>query len=305
MSGAVASIEGMQCMKLAVIILNYKTAEETIGEVKRVRQLALENIQTKIIVIDNDSRDGSYEKLADEFSDSTDVIVIASSENGGYAKGNNIGLKWAIDNEYDYSLVLNSDIEFSDKNIIQKMLDAFSLNKRIAVVSPMIKAEDGYEYNPEIPRPTFKDMTFGMLGYKKKGRKIPNEDKARKRGCCVCYRPQGCCMLIDNTKLQEVDYLDENTFLYYEEYILSEKLLNKGYRCVLSLNTHVIHKHDGESTVEKSEKDSKEKKKAKRNNTRIYVKSLNYYLKKYRRFGLVQRQICCLFLRLKLAVLKR
>lgn len=291
-------------IRIAVILLNYKTADSVISQVMRIRHLPT-NADLKYIVIDNNSCDGSFSKFEKTFWDD-DVILFKSGENGGYAKGNNIGLRYAVKEGFDYSWVINSDIEFNDIDVLNKLARILQSNKRLGVVSPYIVSEDGYKYNPEIPKPTFMDLTFGMLAYRKKGRHIP-ASKNVSAEYCKCYRPQGCCMLINNKMIKQTGFLDEHTFLYYEEYILAERMKKCGYNCALAINTYVVHMHDGKSTVEKAvmAKSLMATLRSKISYQKIYGRSYLYYLKKYRKFGSISRMICWCFLQLKLMVLKR
>ena len=137
-------------------------------------------------------------------------------------------------------------------------------------------------------RPDFFDLTFGMLNYKKKGRKI--EDRG---GYSYIYRPQGCCMMVDLNKMNEIDYMDEHTFLYVEEPILAERLMQKNYKCACCIATSIIHNH---STTVKSVF-------AKNKIRKMNNESFKYYLKQYRKFNIVKTNICLFFNYLKLLML--
>ena len=107
------------------------------------------------------------------------------------------------------------------------MLSVFARDPAIAAVSPDIFAKDGYLFNRDAVKWNVWNMTLGMLAYKKAGR---GEQEAKK-GWLYTYRPQGCCMVLDVEKAVQADFLDEHTFLYYEEAILAERLLAQGFRC--------------------------------------------------------------------------
>lgn len=269
--------------KVAIIILNYITWNETLKEVELVKKV-MDNVQYEyeIIVIDNCSPNDSYENLkahTDEFT------LLKSETNGGYASGNNIGLRYAYERQYKYSWILNNDVLFSDMDVFEKMIKVFEKDENIAIVSPDILSPEGYLYNRDAVRPNMWDLTFGMVKYKKKGRA---EEQAAK-GWLNVYRPQGCCMLMDNDKIAQVDYMDEYTFLYCEEIILAERLLQKGYSCACCSSTSVIHNHS--YTVKKALSKVK------------YVKSnltsFKYYLKKYRKYNIFSRIMCSGFYALK------
>ncbi len=276
-------------MKVVIVILNYKTWEMTLELVKKIRKEKKFN-QVDIIVVDNNSPNESFKRLKQYKDQTNSFILLKSSTNSGYAAGNNIGLKYAFANEYNYAWILNNDIEITDSLTLDKMLSVFSKDKNIAVVSPDIVFPDGYVANRDIVRPTIFHMTVGAYVYKKIGRQSNvNEEWT------YSYRPQGCCMVVDLVKINEVEYMDEFTFLYCEEPILAERLLKKGYKCACCLTTSVVHNHS--YTV----KNSLSKMRFIKSN----IKSFDYLLKKYRGFNLIQRIYCDMFYILKLIMTKQ
>ena len=214
--------------------------------------------------------------------------LIKSDSNSGYAAGNNIGLKYAFKKKYKYSWILNNDILFNDIDVFNKMIEIFAKSDDIAIVSPDILSPEGYLFNRDAVRPNVWDMTLGSFAYKKKGRA---SDEALK-GWLYVYRPQGCCMLLDNEKLAEIDFMDEYTFLYCEEPILAERLLKRNYRCVCCSDTTVIHNHS--YTVKKTLSMIKY--------IRSNLRSFGYYLKEYRKYGIMSRFFCKCFHTLKLFI---
>lgn len=76
----------------ALVILNYNTPELTIGAVRHVTEL---NTGIRLIVVDNASTDDSWKKLNATFEGESDVALCRSPKNGGYVKGNNLGLSLA------------------------------------------------------------------------------------------------------------------------------------------------------------------------------------------------------------------
>lgn len=113
-------------------------------------------------------------------------------------------------------------------------------------------------------------------------------------GYAYVYRPQGCCMVVDLKKINEVDYMDEYTFLYYEEPILAERLLMKKYRCACCLEAKVIHDHS--RTVRSVLKKGKI--------IKTQNNSFKYYLKKYRKFNMLAVKLCEIFNVFKLTILE-
>lgn len=273
--------------EIAVIILNYNSWEDTIKEIEHIHNM-FSIMYNDFIVIDNNSPNDSYIKLS-EYRNNHDIILIKSEVNGGYAKGNNIGLRYAKDKGYKYALVVNNDIEFTDKNTLDEMLSILQLDENLATINTDIVAPNGKIYNRDSVRLSFYDMTIGMLQYIKKGRKL----KMVNDKYAYVYRPQGCCFLADVEKLSKVDYFDEYTFLYNEEIILAERLLKNTFLCGCCPKYSVIHNtsHTIKNNIQK------------RTIINYYSKGYKYYLKKYRKFTDIQIKVCSAFLKLKLYIL--
>ena len=272
--------------KIAIIILNYKSWGETVKEADLCNDLL--HIDYKdIVIVDNASPNNSAEMLERERKN-RNYVFLKSNTNAGYAAGNNIGMRYAYNKGYKYAWILNNDIIIDDVQIITKIIDVFEKDSSVAVVNPDIYAPDGHMFNRDAKKPTFFDYTIGANKYRKNGRQIQDLG-----GYAYIYRPQGCCMMVDLEKMDEVDYMDEHTFLYVEEPILAERLLKKKYRCACCFHTQIIHNH---STTVKSVF-------AKNKIRKMNNESFKYYLKKYRRFNSLQIEICCFFNYIKLILL--
>lgn len=266
---------------VAIIILNYKTWEDSIKEASLVRDI-FKISWKQIIIVDNASPNESEIMLKDNCRNN--YIFIASKSNKGYAAGNNIGLKYAYDNGFKYGWILNNDVLIDNPSILNDMLRLFEIDDSLAVVNPDVHSLNGKLFNRDSKRYSFYDMSIGMYSYKIKGRELKDIG-----GYGYVYRPQGCCMLLDLEKGYKVGFLDENTFLYCEELIYAERLLKEGMKCGCLVNKNVIHNHS--KTVKSSF-----------NKLRILViqnKSFNYYLKQYRGYSLCKRCICLFFYTLK------
>ena len=258
-----------------VVILNYGTFDLTINLINELRaDLDYENYA--IIVVDNCSPNESAEVLEAK-SKEMDFIFYPNKKNAGYAAGNNIGIRYGIDHGYDYSWILNNDVELREKNALRHMLEIAEKNAKIGCIGPMIYSLDGEICAPYVNRLTFWNMTFGIVKEKKIRRKYINESRE-------VYRVYGCCMLLKNSVMNAVDCMDERTFLYGEEDILAERMLAKGY----------VSYYDSEVSV--THKESASIKRMSKNKTKTKIvasrKSRELYLKEYRHFPLVARWLC-------------
>lgn len=250
--------------KVSIIILNYKTYQDTLNVIDEIHaKLNYQNFD--IIVVDNDSPNESYNELS-AMSEKMNFYLVKSGKNGGYAFGNNVGIRYSYNLDSDYSWILNNDIVLNDPDALSEMIELMESNSRIGAISPIIMKPDGEEDFPFISRPNVWEMSLGYFIYAK------NRKKEHKENTRI-YRPQGCCMLLRNTDMKQIGEMDESTFLYCEEDLLAERLLQINKECWLCAATKVIHNHS--KTIYTVLK--------KKNIAECNVRSYKIYLKKYRK----------------------
>lgn len=260
-----------------IIILNYKTYRLTLDVLQKIGQLKYSHFD--VLVIDNHSPNESFEILSEK-SRLLGYKFISNSKNLGYAGGNNIGIHYAIENGYQYSFLINNDLRFVDFNILNVLVETAQQHPEAAVVGPQIENLDGKLIPPYVASPTIWNMTLGLTS-------TIRHRYARLYESGRVYRVYGCCMLIDNKKMQQVGLFDERTFLYYEEDILAEKFLKKHYSFYYCAETKVVHL---ESMTVKDELG-----KVSIGKIRTILKSYNLYLHDYLHYNIFARIWCLLF----------
>ena len=207
-------------MKVAMIVVNFNNAKETVNYVKQVSQY--ENIQ-RIVVVDNASTDENAMNFLKEV-ESEKVLVLSSGKNGGYSYGNNFGVRYLekIGETYDYIILSNADIEV-DKSAIARCLEVLEQNETIAIVAPRM-------YNAQqqpIRRSSWKIRTFWLdvihstrllecLFYAKlRAGEYTEEEYAQE--ILPVEAISGAFFIVKYPIFKEVGMLDEGVFLFYEE----------------------------------------------------------------------------------------
>jgi GT2 family glycosyltransferase len=121
---------------LYAIIVSYN-GRPIIG--KAINSIIESSIPCKIIVVDNASEDGTFEYLQQTFQD---ITLIKSNKNLGFGKGNNLGIRKAIDEGADHIFLLNQDA-WVEKNTLEHLVKVQVDNKEYGIVSPIHMNEDG------------------------------------------------------------------------------------------------------------------------------------------------------------------
>lgn len=113
-------------------ILTIVVTHNGIGWMDRcLGSLESSSLKTDIFVVDNCSTDGTPDYISEHFPDAN---LFRSKENPGFGAANNIGLRYALENGYDFVYLLNQDA-WVEKNTIATLLDCW--NKDYGVLSPV------------------------------------------------------------------------------------------------------------------------------------------------------------------------
>lgn len=86
-----------------------------------------------ILAIDNSSSDETISELQNYFPD---VQIIETGQNLGFGKANNIGLKWALENDADYVFLLNQDA-WINTDTISKLIEISNEHNEFGIISPI------------------------------------------------------------------------------------------------------------------------------------------------------------------------
>lgn len=231
-------------MKVAVIVVAFNDAEETVKYVKQIKEY--KNIQ-RIVVVDNHSTDLNAFKILKKVEDKK-VVVLQSDKNGGYGYGNNFGVRYLEENgeKYDAIIISNPDVEI-EESAINRCLEVLKNDERVAIAAPRM-----FHSNAKpIRRSSWKMRTFRLdvihstrlleACFYSKLRKGEYSEKEYSQNLLEVEAISGAFFIIKYPILKEIGMFDENVFLFYEEDILAKKLQEKGYKTISVNNVKFIH----------------------------------------------------------------
>lgn len=224
--------------KLAFVIINYndyKTTKRLLYNIKDYK------IIDKIYVVDNHSTDDSYENLKKLKIKRYEVIETPS--NKGFAYALNIGAKKAIDDLGNVDIIFsNSDIIINSNEDLEDLKK--TLDKRtIGLVGPVVVQNGKLNRGWHLPSPK-NEILSNLPGIGKRfNKKIYYDDSYYKGDSSEVEVISFCFFLIKSEVLKEINYFDDNTFLYYEENITASKLKRTQYKTLINNNVTIIHDH--------------------------------------------------------------
>jgi GT2 family glycosyltransferase len=258
----------MKKVEVSIIIVNFNT--------KKLIKECLESIfasKTKatfeIIVVDNNSTDGSRDYLKSQNSKSKNLEIILNNDNMGFAKANNLGIKMA---RGKYILLLNSDTQVK-AGAVDKMLTFAKETKDAGVVAPKLLNSDGSIQESVFPFPTIgKTIRQYWLGEKNLLDKYaPKADDPITVDVVVA-----AAFLITPLALEKVGLLNEKYFMYFEDLDYCKRVWNAGLKVYYYPGAEVIHYHgaSGKKVVDDANQWKRLIPSAK-----IYYGTIGYYLR--------------------------
>jgi len=225
--------------KVAVIIVNWKKYDITSSCIKSI--LNSTNSNFKIILVDNESDN----KKVKNFNYRNEIEIIQNKKNEGFSKANNIGIDYALTNNYDYTILINNDT-IVEKNLIEVLLKTAQA-KNFSVVQPLILNYNGKEIWNAGGRINY---FFGnFITRKKVGNSLNSSHE-------LTEWLTGCCCLFKTKIFKEIGKLDESFFAYYEDVDFSLRLKKHGYKIGFTSKTHIYH-YESFSSISNNSKGGK------------------------------------------------
>lgn len=225
---------------IGVVILNYMSYDVTIKCVEYFQRQSKDNINVKIVIVDNASSNSSFNILYNRFKFYEDVKVVKTPQNLGFAKGNNFGYKELCRiMKPDFVVVSNSDAYVKDDGLYTWIIDSYKEYK-FGVLGPAIYSVRGKFYQSPMKNRSRKKIKIRAeqvkLGYqilKDETKKIINYNSVGFSDLNITWdNPFYKNVSLDKTlhgafqifskdyfKLYSTPY-DGRTFLYVEEDIL-------------------------------------------------------------------------------------
>lgn len=230
------------------VILNYRTAAMTLDSVAAARR-AMDGLAGGIVVVDNDSQDGSFETIRDHVAaegwDADDrVRVIQSGDNIGFGGGNNVGMRAGLPggSDPDYLYVLNSDA-FPAPDAIRQLLDHLERTPETGFAGSYIHGPDGDTHLTTFRFPSIASefegaIRFGPVTRLLKHRRVPVDTPTE---TCPVDWLAGASVMMRRGVLDEIGTFDETFFLYFEETDLCLRAARAGHRTDFVPSSRVEH----------------------------------------------------------------
>lgn len=235
--------------RLLTVVLNWRTPDMTLRSVE-CALAALEGITGALVVVDNDSGDGSFEKLSEAVvargwdRGPQQVRVLQSGRNGGFGAGNNFGIRAGLPDgsKPDYVYILNSDA-FPAKDAIRALLDHLETHPATGFAGSHIHGPDGEPHRTAFRFPSIlgefeAQVRFGPVS------KLLNRWIVAQPLPTITTRVDwlaGASLMMRQAVLDRIGLFDETFFLYFEETDLCRRAALAGWPTDYVVQSRVAH----------------------------------------------------------------
>jgi GT2 family glycosyltransferase len=216
--------------RVAIILVNLNQEDLTRTCIESLLRVTYENLE--IVLIDNNSSDGSGRRIHDRYP----AITYHHLEmNLGFAGGNNTGMKIALDHKADFIMLLNNDTEVSP-DCIQPLVV-------LAAKEPAIAAQCGKIYMFSDKRKLwYAGGTMDIPRAHASHRGIWQEDRGQFDDVEDTGFASGCMLFVSRGVIENVGMLDEGFFIYHEDVDWCLRMKRRGYRVVYNPQARIWHK---------------------------------------------------------------
>ena len=218
--------------KVIIIIVNWNGRDDTMSCLNSVQKLDYQNYH--VIVVDNGSVDGSVEAIRDSYPSASWLTVIENGENLGYTGGNNVGIRYAMNEGARYVWVLNNDTIVAP-DALGRLIRTAKVNPSAGVLGPKVLCypDSHLLYSRGERHSLWFNRRTVDIG------EIDRKDDVEPRQVDYVV---GCAMLVSREFVERVGFFDETFFAYFEEIDWCFRGRKAGYDVLYVPDAVIYHK---------------------------------------------------------------
>jgi GT2 family glycosyltransferase len=220
-----------QTHRVAIVLVNWNNSDDTLACIESLNRLNYEDSQ--VVVVDNYSGPDQFGALRSRCSNE---IILRQKRNLGFAGGCNVGIRWALQNGFDYVWLLNSDAVVASESL-SKLVDAMESDPRIGIVGGVMY----YWSDPQ--RIQMAGGFMNPLSARGEMLGLNELDAGQFRGIKDVDYVSGGMLLVRSEAIKQVGLLDERFFLYYEDTDWGVRMRDRGWRVVTAAEAKLWHKN--------------------------------------------------------------
>ncbi len=216
--------------KVYLLVLNWNMPDDTIECLRSLQAQDYDNFT--IVLIDNASEDDSVKVLSAEFPD---IRIIVNKQNLGFAEGNNIGIRYAIENNADYIFILNNDLTLKE-DCLRRLIAAGEKTPKSGMLAPKVYYYD----DPKVINSLGTSIDwFRLRPHLSFCNQIDKGQFKENRDAQILV---GCALMIKKRVVEKIGMLDKDFFMLHEEADWCLRSLKAGYRNIVIPEAVAFHK---------------------------------------------------------------
>jgi GT2 family glycosyltransferase len=225
--------------KVGIIYLSYHSEPYFERAWKALQTLDYPREQLEIIIVDNPHPEfGSSEKFIREQTQNSEIpaIILPQEKNIGFAGGNNVGIKLALERGCDYVYLHNQD-GFVEPGTVRKLVEAMEQDKTIGAAQSLIVLF------PETDLINTSGNAYHYLGFGYSSHLREKKSQVKLKPTEEIGYASGASLILRADLLKQHGALDEDLFLYHEDLEYSLRLKSLGYRTVTVSDSIFYHEY--------------------------------------------------------------
>jgi N-acetylglucosaminyl-diphospho-decaprenol L-rhamnosyltransferase len=267
-----------------IVIVNYRTAGLAVDCLRSLATQRSEMPAFQVVVVDNDSGDGSVETLANVVSrEKWDawVSITPSGRNGGFAFGNNVGIRRALDSprRVDYVMLLNPDT-VAHSGAVRALVEFMELNPKIGIAGSRLEnGQGGAECSAHnAPSPMGELLSGANLGLLSRVLDRYAVTPPMQEYSHPCEWVSGASLMVRREVFETMGFLDEGFFLYFEEVDFCARARKAGWEIWFASESRIVHLEGAATGIQQV---------ARRRPRYWYDSRRRYFVKHFGIFGLI------------------
>jgi len=232
--------------KLAIVIVNYRTADLTI-DCLRSLESQVRAMGAKVYVTDNQSGDDSVARINAAMAANgwlAWAALMPLERNGGFAYGNNAAIRRALkdDSPPDYVLLLNPDT-LAREGALTELVDFMRQHPRVGIAGSRLEDPDGTPQRSAFRFHTIASEFEGGVRLSVVSRLLNQRLVAPpvSEAACATQWLAGASMMVRREVFEQVGLLDEAYFMYFEEVDFCLRAARAGWECWYVPASRVVH----------------------------------------------------------------
>lgn len=229
----IMSRQTINTARVATIVLNYDNADDTVEAIKSIRYSS--NLDQRVIVVDNNPDVAEQTSLRNRLGPG--VTYIPTGANIGYAAGNNVGIRRAMEASPEYIWVLNPDVRVAPETLAG-LLTAAEATPDSGIIGGRILHGGSSPESIWFDGGIIDSTRYGATSHLHAGK---HHASTPSNGIVDVDYVTGASMLIRARAIEQVGMLPEDYFLYFEETDYCKRMQEAGWRTVVDQSVVLSH----------------------------------------------------------------